>query len=701
MLDGRTWNNFGAIVVNGRINLANGGSIINMPSGSLDFSAANSNPTPVLAGVGGGRFVNQGVVTKSNTIAQTLDAAFDNAGTVRVNNGTLQLVRDGAHSGAFDVAAAGAAIEFTGGVHTLTTGAAFTGPGSARVAGGTVDVAAAPVNATNFAVQSGTLTGAGTLFIRDGFAFTGGAMTGTGLTELGSGIVFAPVNLTVDRNLQVNGTLNLSAGTVTVNAGKTLDVTGVANFAGGTLGGAGNIAMDGTFNWTGGTIGAGGAFTVAGAMNTVAGSARVLDGRTLHATGTIAWDGTGSLTLANGATFDNDAAMTVSNDFQIIGGAGTNQFVNADSFTKSGGAGTALISAPFVNSGRVDVDLGKLSLGAGSSSTGTYDVASGAVLEFGPGLHSVGGTISGSGGVAVITGSTLTQTGAFTLSGAIVVTGTGNASFAPSGSVNVGSASVTTGTLNFDGVPVTVGSLTNSGGTLGGTGSIAAGNLTWIGGTVRGSGGLAVNGPTNLNGGGKTLDGRTLDLNGTVTWDGSGLLTLTNDAEINNNAAMTVGNDFQIFGAAGANAFVNSGSFTKSGGTGVGSIAVPFTNGGAVNVDAGTLRLTSFPGNSGRHEYRCRRDIVYKRPAPAKCGQRHHVRGGNLGPRWRSAHQRGDVEPRPFSGYAAPARQPHAHANLGIGHGGRGSRRRPVRLSRRVGRSVAGRGTERCPAWCV
>ena len=599
VIDGRTWNNFGAIVVNGRINLANGGSIINMPSGSLDFSAANSNPTPVLAGVGGGRFVNQGVVTKSNTIAQTLDAAFDNAGTVRVNNGTLQLVRDGAHSGAFDVAAAGAAIEFTGGVHTLTTGAAFTGPGSARVAGGTVDVAAAPVNATNFAVQSGTLTGAGTLFIRDGFAFTGGAMTGTGLTELGSGIVFAPVNLTVDRNLQVNGTLNLSAGTVTVNAGKTLDVTGVANFAGGTLGGAGNIAMDGTFNWTGGTIGAGGAFTVAGAMNTVAGSARVLDGRTLHATGTIAWDGTGSLTLANGATFDNDAAMTVSNDFQIIGGAGTNQFVNADSFTKSGGAGTALISAPFVNSGRVDVDLGKLSLGAGSSSTGTYDVASGAVLEFGPGLHSVGGTISGSGGVAVITGSTLTQTGAFTLSGAIVVTGTGNASFAPSGPVNVGSASVTTGTLNFDGVPVTVGSLTNSGGTLGGTGSIAAGNLTWIGGTVRGSGGLAVNGPTNLNGGGKTLDGRTLDLNGTVTWDGSGLLTLTNDAEINNNAAMTVGNDFQIFGAAGANAFVNSGSFTKSGGTGVGSIAVPFTNGGAVNVDAGTLRLTSFPGNSG------------------------------------------------------------------------------------------------------
>jgi fibronectin-binding autotransporter adhesin len=581
VFDGTNWSNQGAITVNGRIILDNAAVLTNETGGSLTLAGASNN-TPIFAGLGGGTFDNQGLLTKNGAIPQAITTAFNNSGSVVVNDGTLQLAQSGVHTGSFDVTLAGATLDFTGGTHTLNAGTSFSGPGTVRVAGGTVDVNATPANATNFAITAGTQTGAGTLSVSDSFSFTGGVMTGTGLTVLGPTVIFAPTNLTLDRNLQVEGTLNHSGGTLSVNATKTLDVTGAMNLSGGTLDGAGNIVVDGLLGWSGGTIMGSGAFTANG-VTTLDGAGKILDGRTFDANGAVNWNGTGLLTLNNGATFNSNAAMTVGGDFVIFdGGTGANAFNNAGTFTKSGGALLSRITTPFSNSGSVVVNAGSLRLENGGTDSGSYDVASGQLI-FRNGTRSIAGAVGGSGDISFESG-TVDFDGNYALSGNTTVSG---------------------GTVNFNNSSST-GSLAVSSGNLGGMGDFTvAGAFDWTGGMVSGTGSFSA-ASGQFGGGLKQLDGRTMTINGSLNFGGVDWLDMSNGAVLTVNGLASLDTSaintsfFGINSVSGAASTVNFlGGITKLGAQPF-DLAVQANTAGTVRSQVGQLAFDAgFTGAGG------------------------------------------------------------------------------------------------------
>ena len=131
------------------------------------------------------------------------------------------------------------------------------------------------------------------------------------------------------------------------------------------------------------------------------------------------------------------------------------------------------------NTGAVNVNTGTLQLngGDGGSTTGDFNVAAGATLQF------------------------LSD---FNLAASASTTGTGVAEFS-GGTVNLLSSSVSNllidgGTANFNGTTTaTTIALTN--GTLGGSGSVTASGLfTWRGGAMSGTGVTNINGGLQISG---------------------------------------------------------------------------------------------------------------------------------------------------------------------------------------------------------
>jgi hypothetical protein len=159
-------------------------------------------------------------------------------------------------------------------------------------------------------------------------------------------------------------------------------------------------------------------------------------------------------------------------------------------------------------------------------------------------------------------------------------------------------------TLTLNG-PSEVQSLTQTGGTLNGSGDLTIdGAWTWtVGGTMTGAGRTILNGTATLGGGFfSKIDGRTVNNAGTATVAAGQTFTFANAAVWNNLAGSTftlpdssgVANFF-----ANSSAFNNAGTVVKSGPPGTTTIAVPFNNTGTTQVHAGTLSLTGGGSDSG------------------------------------------------------------------------------------------------------
>jgi hypothetical protein len=157
---------------------------------------------------------------------------------------------------------------------------------------------------------------------------------------------------------------------------------------------------------------------------------------------------------------------------------------------------------------------------------------------------------------------------------------------------------------NFFNALVITGNYTQTGDVTG-TGTLTVnGLLAWAGGsmgtggTVNANGGLSISGDTT-----KTLDGRTLNDNGSGTWTGLGNLDMGHGAALNllGSATLDIQNDQAITNTLGGTATVNNaGLLKKSAGTGTTAIQVNFANTGTVQVDSGALSLTgAFSNFSG------------------------------------------------------------------------------------------------------
>jgi len=421
------------------------------------------------------------------------------------------------------------------------------------------------------ATQDGTVTtlykdGAGTLTLSGANNYTGdtriavGNLTVSGSGTLGTGSdifigsggsLSVNVNTTV-ASLQEWGTGN--AGTVALGTGSTLTVNGVDKGAmfQNSISGAGGLTMAGSGTSAlslYGTQGYTGATTVSGG--------KISSGVALAS----------SEIRVSGGIFETSAADIVANTSAVNVSSGTYALGGNDtvaSLTVSGGllssanASTLTAATYALNGGTVSANLG----------AGTVNATSGATLLSGT---SAAANVNVSGGLlSLVSADRLANTAAVAVS---------------SGELAVGAND-------------TVGSLSTTGGTVSGAGTLTAATYALNGGTVSANLGA---GTVNASSGTTLLSGTSAAANVNVS---GGLLSLVSGNRLADAAAVAVSSGEL---AVGANDTV--GSLSTTGGTvsGAGTLtaATYALNGGTVsaNLGAGTVTAssgtTSLSGTSG------------------------------------------------------------------------------------------------------
>ena len=359
------------------------------------------------------------------------------------NTGTIDFQGDG---NSFVVHHPGSVVNEAGGTIARTVGTGTASIGLPLNNQGTIDVDTTTLRLTNGGSSSGVFdiaSGAVLEMSGGNFAFNAGATsTGAGQLRISGGTTTVSGNAAVS-NLQMTG------GTIS-GGGGTLSVDGDSTWEGGTLSGIGtelNLAGSGVLTISTGTIKSfSGQISNGGSIVWTEGQIRpgTSGSNTFSNTGTIDFQGDGnSFVVHHPGSVVNEAGGTIA---------------------RTVGTGTASIGLPLNNQGTIDVDTTTLRLTNGGSSSGVFDIASGAVLE---------------------------------MSG-------GNFAF------NAGATSTGAGQLRISGGTTTV------------SGNAAVSNLQMTGGTISGGGGtLSVDGDSTWEGG--TLSGIGTELN----LAGSGVLTIS------------------------------------------------------------------------------------------------------------------------------------------------------------------------------
>ncbi|HET6385881.1 MAG TPA: hypothetical protein VFJ58_21020, partial [Armatimonadota bacterium] len=128
------------------------------------------------------------------------------------------------------------------------------------------------------------------------------------------------------------------------------------------------------------------------------------------------------------------------------------------------------------------------------------------------------------------------------------------------------------------------------------------GEFDWTGGRLDGTGSVNIPSgvPFNISGpDGKNFSKVTINNAGTAVWSGLGGITGDAGSTLNNTGSFTIQNDETMDTFTGVVDLNNSGTLTKSGGTGITKLNVKLNNTGSVNASSGTLTLESFSQSSG------------------------------------------------------------------------------------------------------
>ena len=342
-----------------------------------------------------------------------------------------------------------------------------------------------------------------------------GAGTHTGTFEVSSG---AQLELAGTELFQPGATISglggvaMLSGTATINSNVT---TGYMWLNGGTLAGTGNL-QPGYFTLSAGTLAHDLTLPVS-ANNSIA-NAAIGSGFTLT-------NPVGSTLTANASPGEGE-------------GLGPGMLLNEGTFVKTGGS-RYYLSMPMNNNGDVQVQQNNLRLDGAGTHTGTFEVSSGAQLELaGTELFQPGATISGLGGVAMLSG---------------------------------------TATINSN---VTTGYMWLNGGTLAGTGNLQPGYFTLSAGTLARDLTLPVSANNSI-------------ANAAI---GSGF-TLTNPVGSTLTANASPGEGEGL----GPGMLLNEGTFVKTGGSRY-YLSMPMNNNGDVQVQQNNLRLDGAGTHTGTFE---------------------------------------------------------------------------------------------------
>jgi hypothetical protein len=560
VLTGRTLRNeTNAVWTGATLMLSTGGIFDNMPGASVDIRA---NVTLAQSGTGNG-FRNYGTVLRSaGTGIANMNANFSNFvdGLVRGETGTVRFSSGLTNSGRFEFIP-GAVLE------------TFGNPGK-------VFDATSSLTAATFRVGGD-----------DGFH---------NVTVLGN----YDVAHTIIDFCGSCGSLAASTG-LFITHPDTLPNLTLEPLS--RLSVAGDMLITGTLAWNQGTLEGAGTTTLApGATAFLATSGlKVLEGRTFLNDADAIWSA-GDLSLRNGGRFENlTGALFEAQGVTTLSQSGTgNAFINYGEVLRTTSAGRLTLNAPFVNTvaGLVRGEIGIVRYSSNLTNSGRFEFLPGTTLEtFGnpskvfdatsslvastfnvggdDGFHTV--TISGDydvehtivdfchscGALAPSTGLFFTHPDTMT-----------NLTLAPLSRLSVTGDLLVTGTLTWnEGIHVGPGTTTLAPGAS-----------------------AVVSGPNQ-----KTLDGRGLRNEGTVTWSG-GEFQLNNGAVIENVGDFLARFDGLMRRTVGTQTsyFYNTNLFRKEASTGTTNIdgGICFVNTGVVDVDTGILRFSGcYPSLTGTY----------------------------------------------------------------------------------------------------
>jgi hypothetical protein len=596
-----------------------GGAVINNQAGAT-WNVGGSFFS-IGAGAGGGTFNNFGTFQNQVSTCTVSSCAiqgptFNNLGTVALSNGSSLY------------------LSGNGGVVSISGSGRFSiGSGSTLSFGNSADgTLTGPISGTGTVSFAGQMTLSGAA---NSYNITGSTMVAGGNTTFSSGVIKSLGTTTIS-----NGTVDFQANNISV-PGMTLS---------GAYAGTGTLTISGPFTWSygvmcailtngscGNTIFSSTAITNANGGMTLTGGQVI--GRTLNTAGTST--ASGSLEMSGGAVINNQAGATWSltgSFFSIGAGAGGGTFNNLGTFqdqVSSCTISSCVLEGPaFNNMGAVVVGNGSSLLLSGNgepvslSGSGSFTVASGSTLAFGnfapstlTGSFNGAGTVNFMGGIVTLAG----PANSYNITGATTMSGSGITTFTSGVVQNIGSPTLSAGTVDFQSNVVTVPSMTVSGGLYAGTGTLTInGPFTWSSGTMctTQSGGLcttATNAAATYANGGMTLCNgssggflthRTLYTAGTTqastVTGGICNVVLSYEALINNQAAATWNvaseSTLQFEVGAGGGTFNNSGAFSMSP-AGIASVfgaAFNNLNSGSVNLGTGsTLNLCGPVSGSG------------------------------------------------------------------------------------------------------
>jgi autotransporter-associated beta strand protein len=571
----------GAVSINaGRININNFGALgMNTTTGTTIAAGAaldiSGDTTVNDVGFGAMPFTIAGTGTDGNGVIVNNGVAQQNAFTSISLTGDATL----GGSGRLDIRSPNSTLNLNG--HTLTK------------------VGTDQFSLVNTSVSSGSIiVNAGELSIEG----TSGMGSDGNFITLNTNTTLQFFNLTggINRTIAVNGTgviigSNTAANT-TENIGSAIVLSDPVTI--GTLGGSGTLQLSGIISETGGAQ----SITKTGAnvlympsLNTYSGgttiSAGALElGNSTNITTTITNGpvGLGTLTLASGATLEDDGnAHSLANNVSVGGN------VTFDAATSVGGG--------------ITLDGTSLAIPATVTFTANSVMTVNTVLTINDAISGGASNISvatantGSPGVLVLGSANNSWSGTTTIrSGTIQLLVTGAL---PSGtSLTLGNAA-TSGTLDLGGANATVGGLTTSGtGTtnqIGNSSTVSNSTLTFAGGTSTfggaivntlgggnmttalavSSGSLTLSGNNNAYAGGTVINGGTLRASNT-----SGSATGTGNITMNGGILAS-----GVAGSVSGNVLAGSGAHTIAPG-GVGAIGT-LTVGGLTSSSLSTLNF--------------------------------------------------------------------------------------------------------------
>ncbi len=413
-LDGRILENAATAIWIGThsIGASNGGSLVNLP-GAV-FEARTDLPL-----LGSGSFVNQGILRKSGGSAETtFKVALHNEGLVEVTTGSFILEGGGTSDGTFTVGS-GTGLQFLAGNYSLTTTSELNGDGFISFAGATVSVLGSfDVHTTNIlgglvtvnhdatvtvmSVSNGTLAGTGTLEV-DQLNWTGGTMSDTGSMNVLNNLV---LNGSALKSLVNGRALESASAGVWSGAGNFLIGTGAkfTNRAGALF----LIQSNATMNASGTPPG----IENEGIFRKTASTGTSQIHAPLHNSGSVEI-ATGTMSLVGGGS--SSGTFEISSQATLAFSGGTYVLTGSAQVTGEGSIrfDNAFGSPPNVTiSGSIDVGITMLAgtvIVEPDTSIPGLDLAGG-VLG-GPGLMTIVGTFSWTGGTLMGPGRTVAQGG--------------------------------------------------------------------------------------------------------------------------------------------------------------------------------------------------------------------------------------------------------------------------------------------------